>query len=520
MLNNYFKVISNNQKGMKKIFLCFSLYCSITAVYCSITAAQTLPPPLWAKDLIIYEMNTKGFTSPEGPETGTFNSTREHIPYLKDLGITGVWLSGHSWGDHRHFYNIWTQYACIRPDSIDPTLGTRAELKAMVDEFHQNGIKVFLDIITHGVINYSPLICEHPDWFKGGSWGMTDYDWKGDHKDLGDWWVKTHTDYAIQCGVDGFRIDLLVHRPDLWRRIKEESAKAGHPVVVFRESYGYEPESAGVNDFFQQSAGSISTHNQGIDKKVHLWDNPVKFYAQYLSELKKTEAEGKWVEDNFLESFQLSCHDNGWDGFPLDANPYVSAGSRCLFGYSFMFLPAIPLFMSGEEFDADFVPLPTLSPYLFKKEKIGQGKWLYGTWMQWDQLKEKRHADMLADVKKMIALRKQESALLHVLPNNVFPPIDSLAYSCSEKIPVPYMLWDDKSVLVVAGNDTDNDINITVNIPLTKTGLKKARKVTVTDLWNGGKKEMTAAELKKFSFTVKRDRVAGGGIGVFKIIEN
>jgi pullulanase/glycogen debranching enzyme len=173
--------------------------------------------------------------------------------------------------------------------------------------------------------------------------------------------------------------------------------------------------------------------------------------------------------------------------------------------------------MAGDEFDADFVPLPTLSPYLFKKEKIGQGKWLYGTWMQWDQLKEKRHADMLADVKKMIALRKQESKLLYALPNNVFPPIDSLAYSCSEKIPVPYMLWDDKSVLVVAGNNTDNDANITVNIPLTKTGIKKARKVTVTDLWNGGKKEMTVAELKNFNFTVKRDRVAGGGIGIFKI---
>jgi hypothetical protein len=39
-------------------------------------------------------------------------------------------------------------------------------------------------------------------------------------------------------------------------------------------------------------------------------------------------------------------------------------------------------------------------------------------------------------------------------------------------------------------------------------------------LWNGGKKEMTVAELKNFSFTVKRDRVAGGGIGIFKIEAN
>jgi hypothetical protein len=306
---------------------------------------------------------------------------------------------------------------------------------------------------------------------------------------------------------------LLVHRPDLWRRIKEESAKAGHPVVVFLESVEGNQK---VSDFFQR-ATTLTDQRAGVDKNVRYVDNPAAHYTQYLRQLNEAKAAKKAVADDFLQSIQLSSHDDGWDGFPPSEDPYAAEGSRCLFGYSCLFLPAIPLFMAGDEFNADYVPLPSLSPFLFKKEKIGQGTWLYGTWIQWDQLKEKRHADMLADVKKMIALRKQESRLLYALPNNVLPPIDSLAYTCSEKIPVPYMLWDDKSVLVVAGNNTDADANITVTVPLAKTGLRKARKVTVTDLWNGGTREMTAAELKKFSFTVKRDRVAGGGIGLFKI---
>ena len=45
---------------------------------------------------------------------------------------------------------------------------------------------------------------------------MVDYDWKGGHTDLDDWWVKTWTNYVTQYGVDGFRLDVDIYRPDLW----------------------------------------------------------------------------------------------------------------------------------------------------------------------------------------------------------------------------------------------------------------------------------------------------------------
>jgi uncharacterized lipoprotein YddW (UPF0748 family) len=87
--------------------------------------------------------------------------------------------------------------------------------------------KDFLDVITHGVINYSPLIGEHPAWFKGESWGMTDFDWYGGHSDLDDWWVKTYTDYVTRYGVDGFRLDVNMYRPELWNGGKKELTLAG-----------------------------------------------------------------------------------------------------------------------------------------------------------------------------------------------------------------------------------------------------------------------------------------------------
>lgn len=87
------------------------------------------PTPPWVQDLIIYEVATKGFTSPNGPESGTFNSLRAQLPYLENLGITGMWLTGYSLCDGHHFYNIWTQYAVIEPDQIDLSLGTEEEFK-------------------------------------------------------------------------------------------------------------------------------------------------------------------------------------------------------------------------------------------------------------------------------------------------------------------------------------------------------------------------------------------------------
>ena len=58
-------------------------------------------PPVWAKDLVMYELNPRGFSSPGGAGgaggaggngAGTFAGLTARVPYLKALGITAVWL--------------------------------------------------------------------------------------------------------------------------------------------------------------------------------------------------------------------------------------------------------------------------------------------------------------------------------------------------------------------------------------------------------------------------------------------
>ena len=335
--------------------------------------------PNWTKDLVIYEINPYAFTSPkgygEGNGSGTWNSLQAKIPYLAELGITGIWLAGFN-DSTPHFYGIKTVYASKRPDILDPALGTREEFRAMIDEAHKHGIKIFLDVIMHGVLHESTLIKEHPDWFKGGSWGMTDYDFT--NKEFRKWWVELWTNYILEDGVDGYRVDLGVRHPGLWDEICYNTKQGGHPIVVFGE---FAPHHFGQHDRGNHDCGFIPSKDIAGDFK-----SEPRFFTQ-----------------------QISCHDQGWTSPP--GNYYTLRGSRCDFGYSVVFSPYIPLFMSGEEFDAEQVGLPNLKQGLFGEG--GPGGWMYGSWIQWDQLKEKRHKDMLADCQKILNIKKQNKDLLH-----------------------------------------------------------------------------------------------------------
>ena len=574
--------------------------------------------PEWMKDLIIYEVATKGFTSPKGAESGTFNSLRSKLTYLQELGITGIWLTGYSLCDPHHFYNIWTQYAVIEPDKFDPTLGTAEEFKQLIHEAHRRGIRIFLDVITHGLMKDSPVIKEHPAWFRGGSWGMTDFDWSGGHTDLNDWWVGIYTKFVTVYGVDGYRLDVNIYRPDLWERVRRNAAAAGHPIVIWEESNSVIP---GVTDF-TQGENALSTHDAGVLNQVLVNDLPGYYDRKFgksgfyevqiqfedgaslkgskngegplgvhlaglssdrvgrrrgdpqpdglpdvriklenvqrkpianmtvrndMGEEWQLRAEGWESRPLFVDapevhgslvvgpsvdiyiatlawgsSIQLSCHDNGWTGFPLDKNPYVAQGSRSLFGYSFLFSPMIPIFFSGEEFDATFHALPELSPDLYGGMDAGKGRWLYGAMLDWNELKEPEHREMFIDVKKMMAIRKQYAEILSMWPGGKAPNLKAVQYEANIEVPVPYLRWKDRTVIVIAANrNRDKDATLKLKIDLAGIGLGRRGSYVVTDLWSTtDPMHLTEAELGDFSCVVKRDGIAGGGLAVFKIHTN
>jgi len=579
--------------------------------------------PEWIKDLVIYEIATKGFTSPLGAATGNFNSLKAKLPYLRGLGVTGIWLSGHNLCDAKHFYNIWTQYAVIDPERLDPTLGSEAEFRQMVDEAHGNGIRIFLDTVTHGLMESSPVVRQHPEWFRGSSWGMADFDWEGGHPDLDDWWVKLHTGLVSRFGVDGFRLDVDIYRPDLWARIRRNAAALGHPVVIFEE---VNAAIEGVSDFTQKGflipSAAERDSRQGPASRVDFGNDVAGVYARRFGETGDYRVEVQYGDDGstvsgrvrergklkvslaglredvaprrFMErkpmpdgvadvelvlenveqrpienitvrdemgqtwqlhpygetrqiglteesgpaaadtstlhlhvatlgagysSALLSCHDNGWEGFPSDANPFSAQGSRARFGYSFLFTPAIPIFFSGEEFDATFRPLPGLSPHLYGGAESGKGRWLYGAQLDWEEAEREPHRFMLEDVRSMIALRRQEKDVLAVSLDKVRPNLCAVRYECDAELPVPYMRWaTGKAIVVAANRSASEDVQVVMKIPLETAGIGGHDRYKVEPLWPRGDATIkTSAGLEAFACMIRKDRTPGGGLAVFRI---
>lgn len=81
---------------------------------------------------------------------GDVQGLTDKIPYLKDMGITAIWLTPilrnqAVQGDITGYHGYWV----LDFTEIDPHLGTNADLKNFIDTAHDNNIKVFFDIITN-----------------------------------------------------------------------------------------------------------------------------------------------------------------------------------------------------------------------------------------------------------------------------------------------------------------------------------------------------------------------------------
>lgn len=580
----------------------------------AVRAAPTdaaIASPAWAKDLIIYEIATKGFTSPNGPESGTFNSLKAKIPYLQDLGVNGIWLSGHSLSQAHYFYNIWSQYANLEPDKIDPSLGTPEGFKSLIDAAHLRGIKIFVDVHVHGVVPSSPLIKQHPTWFRKWIYdeSCVDYDWLGGHPDLDDWWVSIWTDCITRFGVDGFRMDINMARPDLWARVRRNAAAHGHEIIIFEEGDFPIP---GVSDFTQKvnaisniqmgpggfnhfltqdvpgfydrkfgrkgeyqieiryedgsrdhgstsGAGMLRLHVDGLtaDKVGRRHDGDhidgirdLRLTVNNVSEkpiediILKDDRGGEWrmlyyrfsrylvIEGkppsiqvyvatlgHGYSSIQLSCHDNGWEGFPQNLNPFVAQGSRALFGYSCLFTPMIPIFFSGEEFDASFRPIPWMSPHFLGGQDAGKGRWLYGCMLDWNELDQPEHRAMFEDIKTMIAIRKQHADVLSVVADQEQPKLMAVPFLAESTVPIPYIRWNERwAVLIAANRDENKDVQLKLQIPVQGIGMGGHARYTVTDLWpDGATKTYSCEDLENFALVVKRDRTQGGGLRLLRI---
>lgn len=108
----------------------------------------------WYKDAIIYELHIKAFRDSDGDGIGDFGGLLEKLDYLKDLGVTAIWvLPFYPSPLKDDGYDIADYY------SINPSYGDITQFRQFLDEAHKRNLKV----ITELVINHTSD--QHP-WFQ------------------------------------------------------------------------------------------------------------------------------------------------------------------------------------------------------------------------------------------------------------------------------------------------------------------------------------------------------------------
>lgn len=98
----------------------------------------------WWRDAVTYQIYIRSFADGNGDGKGDIQGIRSRLKYLKNLGIDAIWVTPWYPSPQKdHGYDV-ADYLDIEPD-----YGTLSEAELMINEAHQLGIKVIIDIVPN-----------------------------------------------------------------------------------------------------------------------------------------------------------------------------------------------------------------------------------------------------------------------------------------------------------------------------------------------------------------------------------
>jgi neopullulanase len=258
---------------------------------------------------------------------GDLAGIRRRLPYLKELGVTALWLNpiydNTNQLDRKEVYDgepttAYHGYHAVDYYAVDEHLGDLADLRQLVDDAHAQGIKIILDMVANHTSAYHPWVSDSPTptWYHGTAerhqantwqtWTLADPysppamreatldgwfidilpDLNQDDPDVARYLIQNTLWWVGVSGMDGIRQDTWPYVPRRFWRDWMAAIKREYPRLrVVGEVFDGDPTLVA---FFEGGRPQFD----GVDDRVDmLFDFPLFF------PLRRAFAEGKSIRE-------------------------------------------------------------------------------------------------------------------------------------------------------------------------------------------------------------------------------
>lgn len=243
------RVRHDSKKHCLKLLLGWLLTTTLCVAEADLSSRQSKAYPDWMRSAVVYEVFTRNFS-----DEGDFNTITRRLDELKGLGVNVLWLMPiHPSGEKLKKGQIGSPYAVQDYYGIHPDYGTLDDFKRLVDQAHERGMKVIIDVVANHTA-WDSVMMQNPEFYKRNAAGEIippNPDWSDvaglnyDNADLRRYMIEMLKYWVRECGVDGFRCDVAYLVPtDFWEQARVELellnpeilmlAEASHPELMLK----------------------------------------------------------------------------------------------------------------------------------------------------------------------------------------------------------------------------------------------------------------------------------------------
>lgn len=109
----------------------------------------------WWKNAVGYQIYPRSFKDSNGDGIGDLQGIIEKLPYLKELGVDFLWLNPIYTSP-----NVDNGYDIADYQGIQPEFGTMEDFQELLDQAHQLGLKIILDLVVNHTSDQHPWFVE------------------------------------------------------------------------------------------------------------------------------------------------------------------------------------------------------------------------------------------------------------------------------------------------------------------------------------------------------------------------